>query len=97
MGTLKIFGREPAFWVGLIASLILGAIQTIAGEGLISDATQGRITDLVNAAAQLLVLLAPLLAALVIRQGVTPVAAPNIPGVIKTPIVDDPQPELGAE
>lgn len=73
-----IFGRQPAFWIGLIVSIVLGAVQTIAGEGLISDAATGRVTDAVNATANLLLLVAPLLTGLLIRPTVTPVAAPKL-------------------
>lgn len=65
-----IFGREPAFWIGLIVTIILGALQTIAGEGLISDIAAGQARDTVNAVAQLAMLLSPLIAGLVIRQNV---------------------------
>lgn len=65
-----IFGREPAFWIGLIVTIILGALQTIAGEGLISDVAAGQVRDAVNAVAQLAILLSPLIAGLVIRQNV---------------------------
>lgn len=74
-----IFGREPAFWIGLIVSLVLGVVQTLTQNGLISDVLAGRVTDLVNAGAQLAVLLAPLIAGLLIRQQVTPTAAPALP------------------
>ena len=65
-----IFGRQPAFWIGLIVTLVLGALQTLAGEGLISEASKGQITSAVEALAQLLVLAGPLIAGLVIRQNV---------------------------
>jgi hypothetical protein len=74
-----IFGREPAFWIGLIVTLVLGAVSTLAGQGVISDALKGQITNVVNAIAQIAVLLAPLIAGLLIRQTVTPVAAPALP------------------
>lgn len=74
-----IFGRQPAFWIGLIVSLVLGVVQTLTGSGLISDALAGQVTDLVNATAQLAVLLAPLIAGLLIRTQVTPVVAPKLP------------------
>jgi uncharacterized membrane protein len=74
-----IFGRQPAFWIGLIVSLILGVVQNLTGSGLISDVRAGQVTDLVNAAAQLAVLLAPLIAGLLIRTQVTPTAAPSLP------------------
>ena len=79
-----IFGREPAFWIGLAVTLILGVVSTLLGEGVISDALAGRIVDLTNAVAQLLVVLAPLIAGLLIRQQVTPVAAPSLP--VNTPV-----------
>ena len=74
-----IGGREPAFWIGLIVTIIIGVLTTLTGEGVISDALAGRVTDFVNAIAELAVLLAPLIAGLLIRQQVTPVAAPVLP------------------
>lgn len=75
---MTIFGREPAFWIGLIVTIIFGALQTLTGQGVISDALNSQITDGVNAIAQLLVLFAPLIAGVVIRQGVTPSAFPSL-------------------
>lgn len=76
---MTIFGREPAFWIGLIVALILGAVRTIAGEGLISDAAEGQVTNVVNALAQLAELAAPLIAGLLIRQTVySPVTTQKI-------------------
>jgi len=75
---MTIFGRQPAFWIGLIVTLILGALQTLTGSGLISDVAAGKATDLVNSTAQLLVLLAPLIAGLIIRTQVTPVSSPSL-------------------
>lgn len=92
-----IFGRQPAFWIGLAVSLVLGAVQTLAGNGLISDALQGRITDLVNATAQLLTLLAPLAAGLLIRPTVTPIAAPALPAGTEVTVItpdDAPNPTV---
>jgi hypothetical protein len=74
-----VFGRQPAFWIGLAVTIILGVVSTLTGNGLISDALQGRITDLINAIAQLLTLLAPLIAGVLIKPVVTPVAAPVLP------------------
>lgn len=71
---MTIFGREPAVWIGLIVTIILGAVSTLLGQGFISDATSGHITDAVNAIAQLAVLVAPLIAGILIRSQVTPVA-----------------------
>jgi len=67
-----IFGREPAVWIGLIVTIILGALTTLVGEGVISDALAGSITDGVNAVAQLAVLFAPLIAGVLIRSQVSP-------------------------
>ena len=82
---MTIFGRQPAFWIGLIVTLVLGALSTLVGEGVISDALAGQITDGVNAIAQLAVLLAPLITGLLIRPTVTPVAAPSLP--VGTPVL----------
>lgn len=71
--------REPAFYIGLAVTIVLGVITTLAGEGIINDAVKGQITDGVNALAQLAVLLAPVIAGLLIRPNVTPVAAPAVP------------------
>jgi hypothetical protein len=82
---MTIFGREPAFWIGLAVSLVLGVVSTLTGNGLISDALAGQITDIANSIAQLLVLLAPLIAGILIRQRVTPTGAPALPtGTIVT-------------
>lgn len=75
-----IFGRQPAFWIGLIVSLIGGVVQTLLGHGLISDALQGQITDLVAAVGNLALLVAPLVAGLLIKPNVTPVNDPVVPG-----------------
>ena len=93
---MTIFGRQPAFWIGLIVTLVLGALSTLVGEGVISDALAGQITDGVNAIAQLAVLLAPLITGLLIRPAVTPVAAPSLP--VGTPVLvegtgDEPPPD----
>lgn len=65
-----IFGREPAFWLGLIATIILGAVRTIAGEGLISEAMAGQVNDFVDGTVEFLTLIAPLLAGIWIRFNV---------------------------
>lgn len=74
-----IFGREPAVWIGLVITLISGAVATLLGYGLISDIQANRVNDLLEAAAQLALALAPLITGLLIRQTVTPVAAPQLP------------------
>jgi hypothetical protein len=76
---MTIFGRQPAFWIGLIVTIALGVIQTLMGNGLISEVTAGKTVDLVNAVAQILTVLAPLIAGLLIRTQVTPLADPALP------------------
>lgn len=84
---MTIFGRQPAFWIGLIVTLVLGVIQTLTGNGLISEVAAGEATDLVNSTAQLLVLLAPLIAGLLIRPTVTPVAFPSLDQGTKVTVI----------
>lgn len=76
---MTIFGRNPAAWIGIIVSCILAVVSVLTGEGVISDAIAGNITDGVNAVAQILVLLAPLITGLLIRPTVTPVTSPALP------------------
>jgi len=76
---MTVFGREPSVWIGIIVSCVLAVVGILAGEGLINDALKGQITDGVNAVAQLLVLLAPVITGIVIRGQVTPAAAPSLP------------------
>jgi hypothetical protein len=71
-----ILGREPAVIIGLVVTIVLGAVQTLTGQGFISDVTSGQITDGVNAIAQLAVLFAPLIAGILIRPRVTPYVKP---------------------
>jgi hypothetical protein len=70
------YGRQPAFWLGLIATLVVGIVQTLAGQGVISEAASGKVVDVTQAAVNLLTLIAPLLAGLAIHTQVTPTAAP---------------------
>lgn len=83
---MTIFGRQPAFWVGFIVSCVIALLQVATGQGVISDALAGRITDAVNAIAQLITLLAPVIAGLLIRPNVTPVAAPQLPAGTKVAV-----------
>ena len=73
---MLINGREPAFWIGVVTSCVLAVVTTLMGQGVLSDAFAGRITDGVNAIAQLLSLFAPVIAGILIRQQVTPTSAP---------------------
>lgn len=77
---MKIFGREPVAWVGIIAAVAIAVIQTVAGQGLISNALEGKAIDLTNSLSSVALILVPLaLNALVARPAVTPIAAPALP------------------
>jgi uncharacterized membrane protein len=90
---MTIFGREPSFWIGVIVSSILAVLSVLTGQGVVGDALAGQITDGVNAIAQLLVLLAPVLTSLLIRSQVTPVASPQLPaGIILTVVAPGDRP-----
>jgi hypothetical protein len=71
-----LLGRQPAFWLGLIATIVVGIVQTLAGQGVVSEATSGKVVDMTQAAVNLLTLMAPLLAGLAIHTQVTPTIAP---------------------
>lgn len=70
--------REPVRVVAVALALILAVLQTLQGEGVISAALAGQLTDLVTALAGFLVLLLPILGGEVARRLVTPVAAPTL-------------------
>jgi hypothetical protein len=80
-------GRQPAFWIGLIGTIILGVVTTLAGQGVISDVTSGKVVDLTHSLVNLLTLIAPLIAGLVIKTQVTPTSSPVLPTgtVVTTP------------
>lgn len=59
--------REPAAIIGVVVTIVLGAVGTLVGEGIISDALGGRITDGVRSLSELATLLAPAIAGLLIR------------------------------
>ena len=64
---MGIFDKEPALIIGTVVTILVGAIATLSGNGFISDAAAGKATDIVNSIAQLLILLAPLIATAVTR------------------------------
>lgn len=67
-----VFGREPAVWLGLIGSILIGILHQLVGAGLISaDASQ--TTE------NLITTLIPFVVTIILRQLVTPVAAPTLP------------------
>lgn len=59
--------KEPALIVGTIVTIILAVISALSGNGFIGDALAGRLTDVVNAASQLILLLIPLITGALIR------------------------------
>ncbi len=67
---MGIFDKEPAVIIGTVLTIVVAAIATISGNGFISDAAAGKATDLANSIAQLLILLAPLIAGVITRQNV---------------------------
>ena len=73
---MTIFGRQPAFWIGLLGTIIIGVVQTLAGQGVINEAMTNHAVDLTNSVVNLLTLIAPLIAGLAIHTQVTPTAAP---------------------
>jgi hypothetical protein len=97
---MKIGGREPAFWVGLIVSLVAAVLSVLTGQGVISDALAGKVTDTAEALSQLVLLLLPLITGLLIRPQVTPVSQPSLP--VGTPVLvagtgDQPPPDASVQ
>lgn len=81
----RIAQGEPVRVVSVILALVLAVVTTLLGEGVISEALAGRITDLATALAGFLVLLLPVIAGEIARPLVTPVAQPSLPvGTIVT-------------
>ena len=64
--------REPAVLIGLIASLIVLVAQQVLDSGIVSNAGAVQVIGLI-------VSIVPLIAGLLIRTFVTPVAAPQLP------------------
>jgi hypothetical protein len=74
------WNRQPAAIIGIIVSSVLAVVSVLSTNGVLSEAATGQITDATNALGQLLVIVAPLITAILIRSQVTPVAAPKLPG-----------------
>ena len=62
--------KEPAVIIGTIVTILLAVLQALSGNGFISDALAGKLTDLANGAGQLLLLLLPLITSILIRPTV---------------------------
>lgn len=60
------FAAEPAAWIGLAGTIIVAALTSVAGSGLVS----GGSLDVVNA----LISIVPLVFGLITRQFVSPVS-----------------------
>lgn len=80
-----IFGREPAALIGSIVTVVGLILAAFVGQGFLSGAAAGRIKDIVVAGAQLVLALLPLITGLLIRQNVTPSAAPKL--TAGTPVI----------
>jgi hypothetical protein len=76
---MKWFGREPVVIIGVIASCVIAVVQVLSGNGVISDVAAGKALDATNAMAQILTILAPIIAAGLARGQVTPVSNPTLP------------------
>ncbi len=74
-----VFGRQPAFWIGLIVSAVLAVLSVFVEGGVINQALADQITEGTNATAQVVGILAPLVTGLLIRTQVTPVKEPTLP------------------
>jgi hypothetical protein len=59
------FGHEPAFWIGVLGSLILAGAATFFGKGLITADQSTTISNIVG-------VLVPLITGIVIRFFVSP-------------------------
>jgi hypothetical protein len=60
--------KEPAVWIGLIASIIVLVAQQVLASGIVSNAGAIQVLGLV-------VSIVPLIAGLIIRQFVSPAPA----------------------
>lgn len=77
---MTVFGREPVAWVGVIVALAIAIIQTLTGQGVLSDAVAGRAIDATNALAQVATIFIPIVIGIfATRQAVTPTASPALP------------------
>lgn len=74
----NLIRTEPVRLIGIAASVVLAVVTTLLGEGVISDALAGQITDGVEAAKELLVILAPIFATELARRQSTPFKAPRV-------------------
>lgn len=77
---MTIFGREPVAWVGVIVALVITIIQTLTGQGVLSDAIAGRAIEATNALAQVATIFIPIIIGIfATRKAVTPTVDPALP------------------
>lgn len=69
---------EPVRLVGIIATCILAVLSVLTGEGVISDALAGQITDGVEAVKELALILVPIIVTEIARKRSTSFAAPRV-------------------
>lgn len=73
-----VFGREPARWIALIVTIIVAVLRVLVGDELISQDQADAAANAVQKIADVLLLIAPLIAGELIRSQVTPAAAPKL-------------------
>jgi formate-dependent nitrite reductase membrane component NrfD len=66
-----LVGKEPAFFIGLLGSVILAVAATLFGNGILTADQNQTITNIVA-------VLVPLITGLVIRFFVTPATTPGL-------------------
>ena len=64
--------REPALVIGSLVAIGVQVVGVIAGNGLISDAVAGHLTDIFQTLGALVVALLPVITAALIRTKVSP-------------------------
>jgi hypothetical protein len=86
----RIFGREPARWVGLFVTIILAVLRVLVGDELISPDQADGVANAVQKVADVVLLLLPLIGNEVLRRFVTPVQAPALPEGTTVKVVTPP-------
>lgn len=87
---MQIFGRQPVVWVGIIAAVAIAVVQTLSGQGVISDVTAGKAIDMTNALGQVLTIAIPIILNYAAHTQVTPVSSPVLPQGTKVTVVTPP-------
>ena len=66
----SIWSKEPAIIIGAVLTVVLNLVASLAGQGFISDAIAGHLTDIFNSLGALVVALLPVITAIFVRQAV---------------------------